>query len=209
MNKYLIIAISIAASALSACTVADRSRALNNPNIEGKTIAQQVCSSCHGEDGNSHSAQYPKLAGQQTAYVVSQLNNFASHVRTDRLALEVMAGMSSGLNEKQKQEIAEYFYQQTPSNTSLYSGDTSLGKQIYNLGIQERSVMACAACHGELAQGQQIFPRLAGQHKEYLLKQLHVFKNTHARPDTPMAMVTQNLSEKEMEQVANYLSTMK
>lgn len=193
---------------LCGCTNVDRSRTLDNPEVNGRTIAQQVCSTCHGEDGNSVSPQYPKLAGQQQMYLTQQLKNFGSHIRTDRLALEIMAGMSHDLTDKQAQEIAEYFYQQKPSNAKNNSWDTSAGKIIYNQGIPERSVLACVSCHGESAQGQAVFPRLAGQHKEYIVKQLHVFKNTHARPDTPMDLVTQNLSEKEIDQVASYLANL-
>jgi len=57
-----------------------------------------------------------------------------------------------------------------------------------------------------MAQRQNDFPRLAGQHKQYLVKQLHVFHANIGRPDTPMQFVTQSLTEKEIDQVATYLS---
>jgi len=63
------------------------------------------------------------------------------------------------------------------------------------------------ACHGPLAQGMATFPRLAGQHQDYLVKQLHVFQETEGRPGTPMKQITHLLSDQEMEAVAGYLQS--
>ena len=76
------------------CSNVDRSRSFGDPSVNGKTLAQQVCSNCHGIDGNSGSEQFPKLAGQQKEYLLLQLKSFNDHSRTDRLAQEIMAGMS-------------------------------------------------------------------------------------------------------------------
>lgn len=192
---------------LASCSSPERSRALGDPNISGKTIAQQVCSTCHGADGNSASPQYPKLAGQRDEYIMQQLKNFENHIRTDRLAIEIMSGMSRDISAKQAQEIADYFSNQTLTKDSRKTvADTSKGKELFQNGIPERGITACAACHGPEAKGQFAYPRLAGQHKEYLVKQLHVFKDTQGRPNTPMEFVIKNLSEKEIDQVSTYLS---
>ena len=207
MQKIPLTLTVLAVLTISACSIAERSRTLGDPNASGYTIAQQVCSTCHGVDGNSVSPQYPKLAGQNEAYIVQQLNGFDHHLRTDRLAIEIMAGMSRDISTEQAMEIAKYFAGQKLINeTNGGSADTSKGKDIFQNGISDRGLPACASCHGSEANGQFGFPRLAGQHKAYLVKQLHVFKDTHARPDTPMDLVIKNLSEKEIEQVATYLS---
>jgi cytochrome c553 len=207
MQKISLTLTVAAALTISACSIAERSRTLGDPNVSGYTIAQQVCSTCHGVDGNSVSPQYPKLAGQNEAYIVQQLNGFKHHLRTDRLAIEIMAGMSRDISTEQTKEIAEYFAGQNLINEGKgVLLETSKGRDIFQNGIPDRGLPACASCHGAEAKGQFGFPRLAGQHKEYLVKQLHVFKDTHGRPDTPMDLVIKNLSENEIEHVATYLS---
>jgi cytochrome c553 len=207
MQKISLAMMMGAAFVLSACSTSERSRTLGDPDVSGRTIAQQVCSTCHGIDGNSVSPQYPKLAGQTEVYMTQQLNGFNHHLRTDRLAIEIMAGMSRDISIAQTKEIAEYFASQKLINEANDgSVDTSKGKDIFQNGIPDRGLPACASCHGSEAKGQLTFPRLAGQHKAYLVKQLHVFKDTHGRPNTPMDFVIKNLSEKEIEHVATYLS---
>jgi len=207
MQKFFVAMMFGAAFVLAACSTSERSRTLGDPDVSGRTIAQQVCSTCHGVDGNSVSPQYPKLAGQTEIYIAQQLKSFDHHLRTDRLAIEIMAGMSRDISISQTKEIAEYFASQKLINEPYVgSADTSKGKDIFENGIPDRGLPACASCHGPEAKGQLNFPRLAGQHKAYLVKQLHVFKDTHGRPNTPMDFVIKNLSEKEIEHVATYLS---
>jgi Cytochrome c553 len=71
----LLLAASLAAAS-AGCSTLERSRNLNNPAVAGRTMAEQVCSNCHGLDGNSESPNFPRLAGQPSAYLVSQLTQF-------------------------------------------------------------------------------------------------------------------------------------
>ena len=190
------------------CSNVDRSRSFGDPSVNGKTLAQQVCANCHGLDGNSGSEQFPKLAGQQKEYLLQQLKSFNDHSRTDRLAQEIMAGMSRDLSTDQANQIADYFSSQKPVNITKTSSTTQEGKVIYEQGIASKSILACAICHGQEAAGYQNFPKLAGQHKNYLVKQLVVFKSGHGRPNTPMAGITQELSAEEIEKVSNYLANL-
>ena len=207
-NNHIILVFAFCAIVAS-CSSTDRSRTLGDSNVSGKTIAQQVCETCHGANGNSISPQYPKLAGQTEEYIIQQLKNFENHLRTDRLAIEIMSGMSRDLSTQQANDIALYFSSQTLIKTSkISSAAPSKGRDLYMNGIADRGVTACAACHGPEAKGQFSYPRLAGQHKEYLVKQLHVFKDTQGRPNTPMEFVIKNLSEKEIDQVSTYLSSL-
>jgi cytochrome c553 len=65
------------------------------------------------------------------------------------------------------------------------------------------------ACHGPEAQGMMTFPRLAHQHQNYVVKQLHVFQDDDGRPGTPMKQVARLLSHEEMEAVAAYLHSLR
>lgn len=209
MTKFKLILIIATLSLTAACTDLSRSRDLSNPSASGVTLAHQVCSTCHGADGNSDSPQFPKLAGQQANYLKNQLLKFKDHSRYDRLAPEFMYGISHALTPKQVDELAEYFSGQNLRNQDIKQlADNHPGKIIFQNGIADRGIPPCQACHGESALGQYDYPRLAGQHKQYLIKQLHVFHENSGRPDTPMEVVTKSLTEKEIDQVASYLSSL-
>jgi cytochrome c553 len=79
------------------------------------------------------------------------------------------------------------------------------GKLIFDNGVPAKEAAPCMACHGDGAQGIANFPRLAGQHQDYLIKQLNVFQETDGRPGTPMKQITHLLSKQEMRDVAGYL----
>ena len=192
----------------TACSNVERSRELGDPNVNGKTIAQQVCAACHGVDGNSTSPEFPRLAGQQPEYLIAQIKGFHHHTRTDRLAQEIMAGMSKDLTDQQLSQLAIYFNHQKINNEGSRNEADEAGKLIYQNGIPQAGVTACIACHGVGAEGTGVFPRLAGQHKEYLMKQLRVFRDTHGRPHTPMAGVTQSMTDQNIKDLANYLSSL-
>ncbi len=192
--------------ALSACSNLERSRDLENPNVPPAVTAMQVCSICHGIDGNSVSPNFPRLAGQNPSYLVAQLQNFRSHQRSDPPGFEYMWGISHHLRDDQIKGLAEYFARQVPqANAPVDAQLMAAGKAIFENGVPDKEAAPCMACHGPKAQGIANFPRLAGQHQDYLVKQLHVFQETEGRPGTPMKQITHLLSVQEMQAVAGYL----
>ena len=199
--------------ALGACSNPERSRDLNDASISASTTALQVCSNCHGAQGVSTSPNFPNLAAQQQTYIIKQLTAFRSHGRSDPEGYEYMWGLSSHLTDGQIKGLAEYFSKlpATQGNVDQYGTPemVSKGKVIFEQGIAAESVPACATCHGAHAQGSDEFPRLAGQHSDYLVKQLNVFQNTDQRPDgIAMKAITHNLSFDNITSVASYLETM-
>ena len=193
-------------SVASGCSNIERSRDLANPNVPPAVTAVQVCSICHGVDGNSISPNFPRLAGQQPAYLISQLEHFRSQQRSDPPGFVYMWGISKHLTDDQIKGLADYFSKQVPkSNAAANAPLMSQGKEIYEKGIPAKEVLPCVTCHQPKAEGLATFPRLAGQHKDYTMKQLRVFKDTEGRPNTPMKEVTHLLTEPEIDAVAGYL----
>lgn len=202
--------LALAAISAGCSTAPERSRNLADHSVPGKTLAQQVCSNCHGVDGNSVSPNFPKLAAQQQDYVVAQLKGFRSHRRADPEGFEYMWGISRSLSDAQIEELAKYFSAQ--KSVSPGPGDPKLiaeGRKIFDSGLPKQGVPPCSTCHGDHGQGNGQFPRVAYQHSDYVIKQLTVFQRTNERPDgVAMKAITHSLSDKNMEAVAAYLQQM-
>lgn len=209
--KLALLALALTTAVLQfGCGSVERSRALGDPKVSANTIAMQVCSSCHGVGGTSISPNFPNLAGQQGGYLVAQLKSFRSHNRSDPEGFEYMWGLSAHLTDEQIQGLATYYAHQQPAAAAPASeARLSEGRSIFEKGVPASGVPACAGCHGPAAQGNQQFPRLAGQHAHYLVRQLEIFQQTEGRPEGGiMKGVAHSLTPENMENVATYLEAM-
>jgi len=185
MKTSLMVGVAVAL-ALAGCATPERSRSLNDPSVPAVAMAQQVCSNCHGLDGNAPSPNFPKLAGQMAPYTVEQLKAFRGQNRSDPAGFEYMWGLSRHLTDAQIDGIAAYFAAQTIAPDKAARVDPAIlakGRSLVSEGVPARNLPACATCHGERARGNATFPRLAGQHADYIVKQLIVFQRTDERPE--------------------------
>jgi cytochrome c553 len=209
--KWKLISIAVAMSAVAGCANPGRSRDLGNPNIEATVLAQQVCSNCHGMMGNAVSPNFPNLAGQVEPYVVAQLNSFKSRNRRDPAGFEYMWGLSRSLSDQQIAGLAAYYAAQSP-RPSPQEGTASqieAGRVLFESGASDNQVPPCVGCHGPKGLGQGAFPRLAGQHADYVVKQLTGFQRTDDRPDgAVMKVVAHNLTAQNIVNVASYVQSL-
>jgi cytochrome c553 len=177
---------------------------------DARKIAAQVCSSCHGPRGESISSAFPRLAGQRAEYLEGQLKAFRDRTRADPMAQAYMWGMSAQLDDDTIKNLAAYYSAQKPYRGKASDAKAALqGKAIYESGIAGTNTQPCATCHGRNAEGNATFPRLAGQHAEYVVKQLVVFKS-QLRADSnaaPMHNISAGMSFEQMEAVAAYLAS--
>jgi cytochrome c553 len=208
-SAFLVVSTAVAVAA-AGCSSLDRSRELGNPATSARTIAVQVCAACHGSDGRSLSPNFPNLAAQQSTYLENQLKAFRSHHRSDPAGFEYMWGLSAHLTDEQIKGLAAYYAGQAPHHAGAMTAQSSAeGRTIFEKGIPENRIPACATCHGQAAQGNGQFPRLAGQHRDYLIKQLQVFQRTDERPDgSVMKEIAHSLTPENMQAVASYLEAM-
>ena len=171
-------------------------------------LAIGVCSTCHGPDGNSINPMFPRLAGQHAWYLRQQLKQFRDQTRGDPYAIAYMWGMASGLSDDTIAALAQYFSKQKAGPGKPHDAAIlARGKDIFEHGIPAQGVPACAACHGPDALGNSSFPRLAGQHAEYILKQIASFQS-NMRNVAVMHGVASGLHPAEMKAVADYLESL-
>ncbi len=181
---------------------------LQAQDADAGRLAAQVCASCHGPRGDSISPAFPKIAGQRAEYLESQLKAFRDRTRADPMAQAYMWGMTSQLSDDSIKKLAAFYAAQKPASGKL--GDAKLaqsGKVIHETGIPQAKVQACIGCHGKNAEGNAVFPRLAGQHAEYLVKQLVLFKSSLREGGNAPIMhgITTGMSFEQMGAVAAYL----
>jgi cytochrome c553 len=152
------------------------------------------CMGCHGPKGKSSNAQWPNLAAQQSAYIVNQLNAFKTGTRNNPM----MQSMAANLSNDDINNLAAYYSSQPPVSAG---GDPILAKS----GRIKASM--CLGCHGSSAEGNSQFPRLAGQHSDYLVKQLSSFKEG-MRKNGHMQAIAGTLSEDDIKALAAYFGSL-
>jgi cytochrome c553 len=162
----------------------------------GKRKAE-ACGACHGVDGNSASPEFPSLAAQPPLYVLYQLLNF----RDGRRKSDVMVPFAAKLTDDDMKDIAAYFTaQKARAAQDADAAIVAAGK-----AVEARN--HCGSCHMPDFSGQKHIPRLAGQHRDYLVRSLKGFRgNTRADLDGMMSEASQPLSDKDIDEVSAWLS---
>jgi cytochrome c553 len=166
-----------------------------------------VCGACHGMDGNSSNALYPKLAGQNEEYIVRQLHNFKSGKRQN----PIMMGFASQLSNQDMADIGAYFMSQRSRPGVADTKLVATGKKLYQEGDASRKIPACMACHGPDGRGNPgaMYPQIAAQHSDYLQKTLMAWHNgtTWGKDDHSQIMPTiaMRLTDKDIVALSSYL----
>ena len=198
----VLLAATVLASAASAVRADAPDAAVT---LHARTVAITTCGTCHGPLGNNTNPKFPVLAGQNASYLATQLKSFRSESRGDPDAISYMWGMAARLEDDTIAALAAYYTAQKPEATpGGNAAAVATGRDIYQNGIAAAGVPACSSCHGPDAHGTKEFPRLAGQHSQYILKQLGSFQN-NMRDVAIMHGVALNLQGPQMEAVAAFL----
>ncbi len=171
-------------------------------------LAANVCGTCHGPEGRGDNTRVPRLAGQQRAYIEVQLKAFRNQNRGDHAAHEYMWGIASTLSDDIVVALAEYFAAQKPAAGIVASNPAAAarGRELFEKGSPERGLPTCTGCHGANAEGLAVFPRLAGQHGEYLFIQMQSIRN-RLRDSPVMHGLIKNLTDDEIVSLAAYLES--
>lgn len=189
--------------AAPAAAAASAAPAKADPNAGGTKFAA-VCASCHGADGNSGTPAYPKLAQQHPEYLVKQLQEFKAGKRKN----PIMQPMAAGLSDEDMKNIAAWASTQKAKPGFAKDKElVKLGEKIYRGGIAEKQVAACAGCHSPNGAGIPAqYPRLSGQHSDYVYAQLVNFNNGTRTNSVQMTQVAARLNDREMRAVSDYIA---
>ena len=175
------------------------------------------CAGCHGQDGNSAIASFPKLAGLGEKYLTAQLR----HIKAGERVIVEMTGLLDYMSDQDLQDMAAYYNSQNiqisgaKEITLIGINDTQkvleLGENLYRAGNLKTGVAACIACHSPSGKGNGPagYPALGGQYAEYTEKQLLAYRNGERNSGANakiMQGVAKALSDKEITALANYIS---
>jgi cytochrome c553 len=204
MKLVVMLAAALAATSAFANSPAAAPASKGDPKA-AESIVNQVCAACHAVDGNSAAAANPKLAGLNAEYLYKQLNDFKSGARKNA----VMSGMVAALTPQDMKNLAAYFSAQQPKpGTSKDQTLALLGQKVFRGGVLGAGVPACASCHGPQGKGiPSQFPRLAGQHSDYIYAQLNAFRVEARANDGAKMMrnIAAKMTDADMKAVASYI----
>lgn len=204
----LVLPVAIVAVAFSA---ASHARGLSGVSSQSVRAKITYCEDCHGLSARGFRGYYPipRLAGQQPQYLRNQLRAFVEHNRPN----PIMSNVAHVLKPAMISAITRYFHGLNPRP---YGGGpkrlVAAGRQIFQNGIPQENIAACAACHGPDATGHGEIPRLAGQLYWYVVRELTGWPQQRgqnpALPDTSIIMkpVAHSLNRHQIEAVAAYVS---
>jgi cytochrome c553 len=165
-----------------------------------------VCGACHGPDGNSLAPNFPKIAGQGERYLLKQLHEIKDG---KRVVLE-MTGLLNNLTDQDLADIAAFYAGQKGSVGAADPNLVARGEALFRGGKLDQGLAACIGCHSPNGTGnvQAGFPRLGGQHADYIKKQLTAFREgdrTNDGDTMVMRSIAAKLSNKDIDALAQYI----
>ena len=213
VSLHLVLQLAILAIVLSAAGRADAKEtvAVSKRDVQAKI---RYCQDCHGPSGQGFRGFFPipRLAGQQPDYLKNQLQAFVERRRTNN----IMFNVAHVLKPAMITAIATSFKNFNPKPLGgAPKRLVTAGKDIFENGVPNANVAACAACHGPEATGHGEIPRLAGQLDSYVVMELSTWTHERgqnpANPDTSAIMkpVAHSLTRPQIEAVAAYVSSLK
>jgi cytochrome c553 len=204
--------------------------AMANGDAAAGATKAAVCGACHGADGNSSASTFPKLAGLGEKYLLKQLKDIklwdqeqdaAKKAKTGRAVLE-MTGQLSNLSDQDLADMAAYYASKSTQlsgskkievqvNSGILVDALELGERTYRAGNATSGVPACTGCHAPDGKGNAPagYPRLSGQHPEYIEKQLRAFRagdRTNDGDQMIMRSIADKMNDAEIKALANYIA---
>lgn len=170
---------------------------------EAKSAA---CGACHGLDGNSADATYPRLAGQNESYIARQLGQFKAGKRVN----PVMAPFAATLSEQDMHDLGAYFASKQAAPGQTDEAYVARAQTLYRAGDSQLGVPACMACHGPSGRGMagSAYPQLSGQWADYVVAKFGEWRSGTTWGDDEHAKImpdiARRLSDADIAALASY-----
>jgi cytochrome c553 len=185
---------------LGLCAVAVLSAAASAQDADVGRTKATPCLACHGPGGNSPTPLIPTLAGQTARYIYLELRD----MKEGRRDVAAMTPFIQGLSKDDMLDLGAFFAGQRPLDTGFKTDPAKVTR-----GQAKAAETLCTMCHLGGLKGQNEVPRVAGQHHDYVVKQLQDFKAGRRTNDAgTMSSVSKTLSEDDMDALANYLESL-
>ena len=169
-----------------------------------------MCTGCHGIPGYQASFpevhKVPMIGGQNAKYIMAALLAYQKGERKH----PTMQGIAASLNEQDMATIAQYYADQGSKTSPPPQKSTTPSPAVQALLTKGN----CLACHGEGLNHpiDGAYPKLAGQHADYLyvaLKAYQTTDNSHVGRSNPiMGAQAKPFSHAELKQLATYVSSL-
>ncbi len=197
------VALSLSLTA-GAANAAAASKVAKPDLAAGEAKATAVCAACHTTDGSRGLPAYPILQGQHPEYLTKQLVEFKEGKRKNA----IMTGMAAVLTHEDMRNVSAFYASKKAKDGTAKNKDlVAAGERIYRGGIAKKAVAACAGCHSPNGAGIPAqYPRVAGQHADYIKAQLVAFRQGERTNSAQMTAIAANLSDKEIDALSDYIS---
>ena len=177
------------------------------PDLENGMDVFEVCSACHMPEGwGTEDGTFPQLAGQHKKVLIKQLADIRARNRDNPTMYPFALPESIG-DAQALADVAGYIAK-LPMNPANGKGQWAKGTPEFEQG-KKLYHDNCIKCHGDNGEGElkKFYPRLAGQHYKYMLRQFEWIrdgKRRNANPD--MVKQIKSFTDKDMQMVINYVS---
>ncbi len=180
----------------------------------------ETCAACHGKNGEGgKNGTYPRLAGLEATYFAEQLRAFKARERinlpmypyaTERelpandvldiacLLSEIELPTELPSPDEPMSSLERLRAAQAVYNDPRVEGDVERGAALY--------ADECGDCHGEEGWGDEDAPQLAGQHTEYLRRQVENFRSGE-RVNEDMEGLLDGLDDPDLQDLFAYLAS--
>lgn len=134
-------------------------------------------------------------------------DRYPDATRYEPRAWDFMKGVARDLDDPTIKALAAFFSAVPATPGRPASGDLAKGKTLFEQGDTAKGLLPCASCHGADAHGNGPIPRLAGQHKDYVIDQVKFIKSG-TRQVEQMAPLIQNMTDEDIDSVAAYVQSL-
>jgi len=179
----------------------------------------QMCSGCHNIPGYQASFpevyKVPKIAGQNARYIASALAAYRKGERKH----PTMRAIAGSLSDQDIADLAA-FYSQLGKGSGATAAPTTAGTAPGGADAAPPAVAKllatanCASCHGAnfASPIDPSYPKLAGQHADYLYHALRAYQVDHnplvGRSNAIMMGMARPFTHPEIKAIAAYLSSL-